>query len=329
MKMSSVAMGVVLAVFAAGAARAQKPDPGAEKARNTASASAKLEKAEKKAAKSEVKKNKTPLSPYGVAEAAPADAWIPIDLDYTLVLDLPAGPVVIEMRPDFAPAHVEQIRTLVRKGFYNGLTFHRVVEGFVAQGGDPKADGTGGSDLPDIKGEFFRDTRDVSGFAEIGRDRVAARVGFIDGMPVGAQPESLRSFKADRHVEIWPLHCPGSMSMARATSPDSANSQFFILLGDARLSLDRGYTIWGMIIDGAENSRRIDRGEPPKRPTPIVRARIAADMPAAERPKIEVMRTDSEGFNRYVEAIGAVKDGYVKDVCDIKAPRRVNGTIEL
>lgn len=269
------------------------------------------------------------MTPYAAAAAAPEDAWRTVDPENLLILDLPAGPVYVEMRPDFAPLHVAQIKTLVRRGFYNGLNFHRVIEGFVAQGGDPKGDGSGGSDLPDIPGEFYRDTKDVTGFVEIGRDRISSRVGFIDGLPVGAQPESLRSFMTDRKVELWGLHCPGVMSMARATSPDSANSQFFILLGDARTSLDRAYTIWGRIVDGAENSRRIDRGDPPKRPTPIVRARMAADVPASERPKIEVMRTDSEAFKKYVDAIGAVKDGYVKDICDIQAPRRVNGEIKL
>lgn len=269
------------------------------------------------------------LTPYQAAEAAASDDWRTIDPENTLVLDLPAGPVYVEMRPDFAPAHVAQIKTLVRREFYDGLTFHRVIEGFVAQGGDPKGDGSGGSDLPDIVGEFARDTKDAPGFVEIGRDRAASRVGFIDGMAVGAQPESLRSFKTDRRVEIWPLHCPGTMSMARETQPDTANSQFFVLLGDARSSLDRSYSIWGRIVHGAENSRRIDRGEPPKRPTPIVRARIAADIPEKERPKIEIMRTDSEAFQAFIGALGAVNDGYVKDICDIQAPRRVNGEIKL
>ncbi len=273
-------------------------------------------------------KDKSAPTPGEIIANAPNDAWRTIDPENTLVFDMPAGAVVVEMRPDIAPAHVAQIKTLVRRGFYNGLKFHRVIEGLVAQGGDPKGDGSGGSDLPDIKGEFVRDTKDLTDFVEIGRDRIASRVGFIDGIAIGAQPESLRAFRADRRVLAWPLHCPGAMSMARATGPDSANSQFFIVLGDARLNLDRGYTIWGLIVDGAENSRRIDRGEPPKRPTPIVRARIAADMPEAERPKVEIMKTDSETFKRYVEALGAVKAGYVKDVCDVAAPRRVNGKAE-
>lgn len=261
---------------------------------------------------------------------APADAWRTVDPENLLIVDLPAGPLYIEMRPDFAPKHVEQIKALVRKGFYNGLTFHRVIEGFVAQGGDPKGDGAGGSDLPDIPAEFERDTQSVPNFTVIGRDRQAARVGLVDGVPAAAQPESLRSLRADRTVNLWGAHCAGVMSMARATDPNSANSQFFLVIGDARQSLDKRYTVWGWIVDGLLNARRIERGEPPKRPTPIVRMRIAADLSEAERPKIEVMKSDSPAFLQYIKEAGLVDEtGFVKDLCDIKPPRRIKGKIEL
>lgn len=275
------------------------------------------------------KEDKTPARPSDYVVNAPEEAWRPLDPENMLLMDLPAGLVIIELRPDFAPKHVEQIRKLVRDGFYNGLTFHRVIEGFVAQGGDPKGDGTGQSELPDIPGEFSRDAKDVSGFTEIGRDRIAARVGFIDGMPTAAQPESLRSFKTDRQVLLWGVHCPGVMSMARSTDPNSANSQFFLMLGEARLDLDKRYTTWGWIVDGVENSRRIVRGEPPPRPTPIIRVRIGSDVPENERPKIEVMKTDSEAFRQYFGAAAAVKDGFIRDICAVKPPRRINGKIEL
>ncbi len=270
-----------------------------------------------------------PLSPAQIIETAPEDVWRPLDPENTLYMYLPAGTVVIELRPDFAPHHVAQIKALTREGFYDGLNFHRVIEGFMAQGGDPKGDGSGGSDKPNIPAEFARDTSETSEFVMIGRDRTAPRVGYIDGMPVGAQPEGLRAFRADRRVEIWPLHCPGVMSMARSTDPNSANSQFFLMIGDSRLNLDRRYSGWGWIVDGFEASRRIVRGEPPNRPTPIIRMRIAADLPPADRKNISVMRTDSETFLRYLKAAGEITDtGYVKDICDIKVPVRVDGKIE-
>lgn len=270
-----------------------------------------------------------PLRPSQIATAAPEDVWRPLDPENTLYMYLPAGLVVIEMRPDFAPVHVERIKELTREGFYDGLNFHRVIEGFMAQGGDPKGDGTGGSDKPDLPAEFARDTQDVPGFNVIGRDRIAPRIGYIDGMPVAAQPEGLRAFRADRRVELWPVHCPGVMSMARASNPNSANSQFFLMIGDSRLNLDRRYTGWGWIVDGFEASRRIVRGEPPGRPTPIIRMRVAADLSPEDIQNIEVMRTDSETFVRYLKAAGEINEtGYVKDICSIRVPVRVDGKIE-
>jgi len=269
------------------------------------------------------------LTPKQIIEQASDDVWRPLDPANTLLMDLPAGTVVIELRPDFAPGHVEQIKQLTREGFYNGLSFHRVIEGFMAQGGDPKGDGTGGSDKPNIKGEFTRDTKEVPYATVIGRDRIAPRIGYIDGMPFGAQPEALRAFRADGRVELWPLHCPGVMSMARSADPDSANSQFFLMIGDSRLNLDRRYTAWGWIVDGYEATRRIERGEPPSRPTPIIRVRVGEDVPPGDLKKIEIIRTDSETFIRYLKAMGEVDEtGYMKDICRIKVPVRINGKIE-
>ena len=260
---------------------------------------------------------------------AEEEAWRTLDPENTLLMDLPSGVVVIEIRPDFAPINASRIRTLARQGFYDGLYFHRVIEGFVAQGGDPKGDGTGGSTLPDIEAEFSRPLASVNDFAVIGRDRIAAQVGFIDGMPVAAQPESLTSFLANDTAKIWGIHCPGTMSMARATDPNSANSQFFFVIGDARLSLDSRYSTWGWVVNGFRHSKRITRGEPPTRPTPIVRIRVAADVPEDERDKIEVFDTAHPNFLKYLEATGKVNDGLVRDICDVKIPTRVNGEVVL
>jgi cyclophilin family peptidyl-prolyl cis-trans isomerase len=134
------------------------------------------------------------------------------------------GTVVILLRPDLAPHHIAQIQTLVRRGFYNGLAFHRVIPGFMAQGGDPKGTGEGGSDLPDIKAEF-------------------TTVPFLRGT-VGA---------------------------ARSGSPDSANSQFFIMFVP-NSDLDNDYTVIGRVISGMDAVDRIAPGEPPPEPTKIVRA---------------------------------------------------------
>ena len=147
----------------------------------------------------------------------------------TLTLETTQGPVVIEMRPDLAPGHVARIKELVREGFYDGIVFHRVIDGFMAQTGCPHGTGTGGSKYPDLKAEF------------------------------NSAP-----------------HVRGTCSMARAQSPDSANSQFFICFDDARF-LDNKYTVWGEVISGMENVDKIKRGEPVRDPDKIISAKMAAD----------------------------------------------------
>jgi peptidylprolyl isomerase len=142
------------------------------------------------------------------------------------------GTVEVLLRPDLAPHHVAQFQALTRRGFYNGLKFHRVIPGFMAQGGDPKGTGEGGSDLPDIKAEF-------------------TPVPFLRGT-VGA---------------------------ARASSPDSANSQFFIMFAP-NSDLDNNYTVVGRVVSGMDAVDSIAPGEPPAEPTTIVKAYLG-DMAAA------------------------------------------------
>ena len=157
------------------------------------------------------------------------------DLENTLYLDLVYGRVVIEMYPEKAPQTVARIKELVRKGFYDGLAFHRVIDGFMAQGGDPKGDGTGGSGK-NIPAEF-------------------------NDMP----------------------HLRGTVSMARASDPNSADSQFFICF-QPNHHLDGQYTVWGRVISGMEFVDQLKRGEGPgfKNPDKIIRMQVAADAEKAE-----------------------------------------------
>src|SRR3954454_583927 len=146
----------------------------------------------------------------------------------TLILETTQGRVVIEMRPDLAPGHVARIAELAREKFYDGVPFHRVIEGFMAQTGDPTGTGMGGSGKK-LKAEF------------------------------NAEP-----------------HVRGVCSMARAASPDSGDSQFFICFDDASF-LNKQYTVWGKVTEGMENVDKIKRGEPVKNPDKIIKARMAAD----------------------------------------------------
>jgi peptidylprolyl isomerase len=158
-----------------------------------------------------------------------------VDKENMIYLDLKDGRVVIELFPDKAPNHVKRIKELARAGFYDGVVFHRVIEGFMAQTGDPTGTGAGGSDKPDLRAEF----NDIS------------------------------------HVE-------GICSMARTSDPNSANSQFFIMLAPAP-HLDHQYTVWGRVIKGMEYVHKIKKGRADQNgavenPDKIIRMRVAADV---------------------------------------------------
>tara|TARA_B100000929_G_scaffold68189_1_gene52011 strand:+ start:166 stop:834 length:669 start_codon:yes stop_codon:yes gene_type:complete len=156
------------------------------------------------------------------------------DLSNVLYLDLSSGGrVTVRLYPTIAPNHVERIKTLTRQGFYDGVKFHRVIEGFMAQTGDPTGTGTGGSDLPDLTAEFSK-------------------------LP----------------------HLRGTLSMARAQSEDSANSQFFIVF-QPNFKLDNKYTIFGRVTSGMEYVDAIQRGEPPANPDIIIQASLG-DAPKPE-----------------------------------------------
>jgi len=162
-----------------------------------------------------------------------SDANAALAPENTLYLDLKGGRVVIQLRPDLAPNHVDQIKTLVRRGFYDGTVFHRVIEGFMAQGGDPTGTGTGGSDLDDIRAEFTN--------AKFAR---------------------------------------GTCGMARSQSPNSANSQFFIMFEPAP-HLNGQYTVWGQVVQGMEHVDAIKRGSggsgTVSNPDKIEKLQVAAD----------------------------------------------------
>jgi peptidylprolyl isomerase len=150
------------------------------------------------------------------------------DPENTLNLTLDTGEVVIRLRPDLAPAHVARIKELARDGFYDGIVFHRVIAGFMAQGGDPTGTGMSGSGQK-LKAEFSKAP-----------------------------------------------HNRGVASMARSSSPDSADSQFFICLDDSRF-LDGQYTVWGEVVSGMDAVDALPKGEPPRNPGKIVSMRVAAD----------------------------------------------------
>jgi len=169
---------------------------------------------------------------FGLAILKAPSVWSQTNLEDTIYLDLKDGRVVIRLRPDLAPNHVKRIKELTRKGFYDGIVFHRVIRGFMAQTGDPTGTGTGGSGQK-LKAEFSN-----------------------------------------------AKHLRGTVSMARAQSPDSADSQFFICFDDASF-LDGQYTIWGEVIEGMQYVDLIKKGAGQSGqvtdPDKIIRMQVAAD----------------------------------------------------
>jgi len=151
------------------------------------------------------------------------------DPENTLIIETSQGTVTIELRPDLAPQHVARIKQFAREKFYDGIVFHRVIDGFMAQTGCPHGRGTGGSKHGNLPAEFNNEP-----------------------------------------------HMRGVCSMARASDPNSANSQFFICFGDATF-LDRQYTVWGKVIEGMEAVDKLARGEPPRNPDKMITVRVAAD----------------------------------------------------
>ena len=152
------------------------------------------------------------------------------DPENTIVMETTKGKVVIQLLPALAPQHCERIKQLARENFYDGIVFHRVIEGFMAQVGCPHGTGTGGSKHSNLQAEF------------------------------NAEP-----------------HVRGVCSMARSSSPDSANSQFFVCLDEASF-LNKQYTVWGKVIEGMDNVDKIKKGEPVKNPDNIVTMKVASDL---------------------------------------------------
>jgi peptidylprolyl isomerase len=169
------------------------------------------------------------LGAHTAARAQTAPAQPKLDPANTLVLELKSGKVTIELRPDLAPKHVERVKQLAKEGFYNGIKFHRVIAGFMAQSGDPTGTGRGGSKYGNLPAEFT--------------------------------PTPFNR---------------GVIGAARTSDPNSANSQFFIMLA-ANPGLNGQYTVWGRVVDGMMAVDAIKKGEPPADPDVIVKAYLASD----------------------------------------------------
>jgi cyclophilin family peptidyl-prolyl cis-trans isomerase len=240
-----------------------------------------------------------------IAATQPSD-WRPVDPANTLLMELPAGQVLIELAPRFAPRHVANIRTLAHEGYFDGLAIVRSQDNYVVQWGDPDGEtpakarplGSAAAKLPAefsvaLKGLALQRLPDVDGWAPW--------VGFVDGMPVAADPKSGRA---------WLAHCYGMVGAGRDNAPDSSNgSELYAVSGQSPRGLDLNITLVGRVLQGMQWLAALPRGTAemgfyaqPEQRTTIRRVRLLADLPEAERPALEVLRTDSAAWTRLLDS---------------------------
>jgi peptidylprolyl isomerase len=255
--------------------------------------------------------------------------WREVDPENLVFMELPGGTVTLELNPVFAPKTTAQVRELVRDRFYDGLGFYRVIDGFVAQGGDGSDLGEL-SDKPTIDAEFERQWDDQLPWLLAQQpDMFAPQTGFVDGFAVGSDPSAKRA---------WLTHCPGVVAMARNNDKDSSRSDFYIVIGQSPRYLDRNMNVFGRVVDGMDIVQQIKRGPEDNNGifrdetqiTRIRRMRLASEVPENERLNALVVDTNSRGFEDLLESRRDRRQAFfhqhppeVLDVCQVPLPARV------
>ncbi|HWA89707.1 MAG TPA: peptidylprolyl isomerase [Rhizomicrobium sp.] len=278
----------------------------------------------------------------GAAQAADDSAdWRKVDPANLVLIETRYGTTAVELAPQFAPAHVERMKALVRAHFFDGLKFYRVIDGFVAQGGagedtastanKPKDPATEAA-WPKLKAEFEVKPPRGQHFTPLGnRDLFAPQAGHVDGFPVGRDPKTGTE---------WMIHCPGVFAFARDNDADTATTEFYIVIGEAPRRLDRNLTAFGRVIGGMQYIQKLERGDPAvdngviadkSKQDTIVGMKLASDVPGA--PAYEVMRTDGKAFAAWKAARKNPAPEFYKrtppavlDICLAPVPSRVAAT---
>lgn len=261
-----------------------------------------------------------------LAASSPSD-WRVLDARNTLYLELSAGRVVIELAPEFAPRHVENIRALVEGKYFDGLAITRVQDNFVVQWGDAEGKKPLGDAKRTLAPEFTRSARGLSFTVLPDPDTYAPQTGFVDGFPAARDAANGKA---------WLVHCYGTLGVGRDNAADSGGGkELYVVTGHAPRQLDRNITVVGRVLQGMELLSALPRGsgamgfyEKPEQRVRIQRIRIAADVPAAERTTLEILRTDTATFTALVEARRNRTDEWYKvaagriDVCNVPLPVR-------
>jgi len=246
--------------------------------------------------------------------AKPEPDWRPLDPAQTLVIDTSKGRIVVEMAPALAPLAVARVKRLAREGVYDGLLFHRVIEGFVDQTGDPNNRDGGTSAYPDLPAEFSARLPADAPLAVVVR-RSDGIEGFVGSVPVAGVSAAEQGLGGDHRPRVWGAYCDGVAGMGRQAGIDTANSEIFFTRAPAR-RLDHDYAVWGRVVQGLDVVRAIKVGEPPPDPDRMVRVRLAADLPAADRPRLELANPRGPAFQARAAALKA-RLGARFTICDL------------
>lgn len=265
-----------------------------------------------------------------IVKASKPAEWRQLDPANTLYMDLPAGRVIIELAPAFAPNHAANIRTMAKEGYWDGLWVYRVQDNFVAQWGDPrenkpKALGTAKAKLEQ---EFTVPMKNDTQFTRLmDKDGYAVEVGHSNGFPAARDPKS---------GQTWLAHCYGMVGVARGNESDSGNGgTLYAVIGNSPRQLDRNITVVGRIVSGMPLLSVLPRGPVPmgmyekeEQYAPIKSVKLMADVPEAERTKFEILRTESASFKAVAEAQRNRGGPWTKhafghvDLCNVPIPVR-------
>jgi peptidylprolyl isomerase len=263
-----------------------------------------------------------PRTMADVVAAAKVSDWRSLDPQNTLYLELPAGRVVIELNPAFAPRHVANIKALAHEHYFDGLAIVRAQDNFVVQWSDPDHSRPLGNAQRTLDPEFSRSASDLAFTPLADPDTYAPEVGFVDGFPAAREPHT--------HL-AWLVHCYAMVGVGRDNDVDSGSgAELYVVIGQAPRQLDRNVALVGRVVAGMEHLSTLKRGSEalgfyakPEERTVIQALRLAADVPEAQRSALEILRTDTRTFADLVETRRNRREEWYKvpagriDVCNV------------
>ena len=270
----------------------------------------------------------TPRSSAEILAASSAADWRRIEDENLMVLQLPRGKVLIELAPSFAPQHVANVKALLRERYFDGLRVLRVQDNYVAQWGDPEGRKPIRKAQKTLPAEFFLKFDASLAFTPLGEtDAYAPETGFSNGLP---------AVRDAAKGEAWLAHCYGMVGAGRGEALDSGGgTELYAVIGHAPRHLDRNVTLLGRVVQGIEQLSSLPRGtgtlgfyEKPAQQVPLQRVRMAADLPAAQRPALEALRTDTATWTAFVAARRSRHEAWFAEptdhieVCNVPLPIR-------